>query len=70
MQEDYLHLVKVLATRICKSCRSKPVSSDKWTVTDATRSQVSDLVNVVMSQCSTYSPESDVELGLTEREHN
>ena len=59
-QEDYLHLVKKLTTRVCKSSKSKPSTADKWDITDSVRSEVRDLVNEVMSKCTTYTPESDI----------
>ena len=62
MQEDYIHLLKVLTANVCKSIKSKPSISDKWTVTDSTRNEVRDLVNQVMSKCTTYTPELDIEL--------
>jgi hypothetical protein len=60
--EDYIHLLKVLTANVCKSIKSKPSVSDKWTVTDSTRNEVRDLVNQVMSKCTTYTPELDIEL--------
>lgn len=65
-QEDYLHLVKVLSTRLCKSCRSSATNcpEDKWTVTESIRQRVRDTVTELMTKCSTYSKELDSELGL------
>ena len=64
-QNDYLHLLKVLTTYFCKSFKSGPGSaSGKWTVTDTIRREVKDLVQRIMSQCTVYTPELDVRLGL------
>ena len=66
-QEDYLHLVKLLTTHVCKSVRlSKTTSAAKWTVGEGTRSNARDLVQKVMSQSAVYSADSNLQLDLTE----
>ena len=64
VQEDYLHLVKVLTTHVCKSLKLKSGVSARWSVGEGSRGVVRELVQRVMSQCTVYS--AHLQLGLSE----
>ena len=67
IKEDYLHLVKLLTTHICKTTKlSKTSTNEKWAVGEVTRTKARDLVQKVMSQCTVYSASSNLQLGLNE----
>ena len=67
IKEDYLHLVKLLTTHICKTTKlSKTSTNEKWAVGEVTRTKARDLVQKVMSQCIVYSASSNLQLGLNE----
>ena len=62
LQEDYMHLLRVLSTRYFKM---KKITGEKgWEVTNAMKQTVIDQVSQLMARCSVYCKESDSELGL------
>lgn len=67
-QADYTHLLKRLSHNFFKKFKSfnSTVSTSPgiWDLKDSVRSEITEIVSKIMSQCTIYSEELDNELGL------